>query len=312
MKCEIIWDKDAAEEVFRLCPRSNLLQSSVYGDVFCALNGMRARRGVVTRGGRRAGCVQILESGALGNLLHAVILDRGPLWLPGFGSADDAAAFFSAFNEALPPRIGRRRRIIPEIPDGDPARNALLRSGLKRLGRPGYQTLWLDLRADIDVILKTLSSSWRNKVRKGEKSGLEIIWETKNAEIARLLRIYQRDKGKKGYEGPSLRLAAALAEKFHQQDSFLAGQARMDGVTVAAVLIFRHGTSATYQIGWTTENGKKQAAHNLLLWQACVTLKEKGIDYFDLGGVNDETAYGVKKFKEGMGGALVTLAGHYI
>lgn len=220
--------------------------------------------------------------------------------------------FFSVFNKSFPRRIGRRRRIIPEAADDPALRDTLAAAGLKRLVRPGYQTLWLDLRPDIDVIFENFESSWRNKVRKAEKSGLDTVWKTEKTDIARLLRIYQRDKSKKEYEGPSLRLAAALAEKFHLQDSLLTGRAEAGGETVAAILMLCHGTTATYQIGWTTEDGKKQAAHNLLLWQACVTLKKKGIDYLDLGGVNDETAYGVKKFKEGMGGALVTLAGHYI
>jgi len=312
MKCEIIWDENAAGEIFRLCPHSNLLQSPAYADVFCALHNMRARRGIVTLGGTAAGYVQILETGALKNALHAVMLDRGPLWLPGFGDAGHTAAFFSVFNKSFPRRIGRRRRIIPEAADDPALRDTLAAAGLKRLVRPGYQTLWLDLRPDIDVIFENFESSWRNKVRKAEKSGLDTVWKTEKTDIARLLRIYQRDKSKKEYEGPSLRLAAALAEKFHLQDSLLTGRAEAGGETVAAILMLCHGTTATYQIGWTTEDGKKQAAHNLLLWQACVTLKKKGIDYLDLGGVNDETAYGVKKFKEGMGGALVTLAGHYI
>lgn len=312
MECEIIRDESAADEIFRLCPRSNLLQSPAYADVFCALHSMRARHCIVTLGGTKAGYVQIFESGALKNVLHAVILDRGPLWLPGFGNAEHMAAFFSAFNKLFPRRIGRRRRIIPEAPDSPAMRDMLAAAGLKRLERPGYQTLWLDLRPDVDVIFENFESSWRNKVRKAEKSGIEAVWKAERTDIAQLLRIYQRDKGKKGYEGPSLRLAAALAEEFHQQGSLLTGQALANGATVAAIFVFCHGTSATYQIGWTTDDGKKQAAHNLLLWRACVTLKEKGIDYLDLGGVNDETAYGVKKFKEGMGGTPVTLSGHYI
>ena len=43
-----------------------------------------------------------------------------------------------------------------------------------------------------------------------------------------------------------------------------------------------------------------------------IALKDKGIKELDLGGVNDETAAGIKTFKEGVGGTLVRTVGHYV
>jgi lipid II:glycine glycyltransferase (peptidoglycan interpeptide bridge formation enzyme) len=69
--------------------------------------------------------------------------------------------------------------------------------------------------------------------------------------------------------------------------------------------------SATYQAGWASVAGKKNSAHNVLLWQACQILRKEGIKDLDLGGVNEEGAAGVKVFKEGMGGELVQYVGQY-
>lgn len=67
------------------------------------------------------------------------------------------------------------------------------------------------------------------------------------------------------------------------------------------VLFFLHGFCATYQTGWASETGKKNSAHNILLWQVCQALKSEGVKEIDLGGVNDISAAGVKFFKEGLG-----------
>ena len=93
--------------------------------------------------------------------------------------------------------------------------------------------------------------------------------------------------------------------------NIMLGRAILNGKTIAAVLIVCHGICATYQAGWTTKRGKDTAAHNVLLWQSVIELKKRDIHTLDLGGVNDKTAKNVKRFKEGMGGQLVTLAGQY-
>ena len=80
---------------------------------------------------------------------------------------------------------------------------------------------------------------------------------------------------------------------------------------VAAILVFLHGSSATYQVGWTTGAGRKLGAHHQLLWRAVVQLKERGVLDFDLGGINDDGAAGVKKFKQGLGGKEVRLVGFF-
>jgi lipid II:glycine glycyltransferase (peptidoglycan interpeptide bridge formation enzyme) len=115
----------------------------------------------------------------------------------------------------------------------------------------------------------------------------------------------------KGFQSASSSLLLALAKWFIPQQKMLIGTARLDGEPVGIMLFFLHGTTATYQTGWASDIGKKHAAHNILLWQACQVLRQAGIKDLDLGGVNDAGAAGVKKFKEGMGGELVRYVGQY-
>lgn len=314
MDCEILWNTlspQAWEERFAKIPRSNLLQSYDYARAVCPRQRLRGRWGLITIGGAEAGIVQILETGVFKNALHAVILDRGPLWFEGFDTAAHIESFFRYFNRAFPRRIGRRRRIIPEIPDTPEMRAIMDAAGFRRLARPGYQTIWLDLGRGSEALWENMESSWRNKVRKAEKAALAAEWDYEGKEIPALLSFYQSDKAKKGYDGPSVPLLRSLANSFLENKGLVAGTAKRQGRIVAAVLIFRHGTAATYQVGWSTDEGKETAAHNFLLWQAAAVLKDKGLKHFDLGGANDESAQGVKAFKEGMGGETITLAGHY-
>lgn len=315
MECEIVWNALSLpewEERFARIPRSTLLQSYGYARALCPQKHLRARWGLIRIGGADAGLVQIMEAGIFKNALHAVMLDRGPVWFAGFGNAAHVEAFFQTFNREFPRRFGRRRRVIPEIPDTPELRAALESSGLRRLDRPGYQTIWLDVDQDTETLWRNMKSPWRNKVRKGENAGLMAEWSGGEKEILALLRVYQSDKAKKGYDGPPAAFLLALAQEFMKDGNVIAGTAKKEGRSVAAALVFCHGTTATWQAGWGTDEGKKTAAQNFLLWRAVRILKEKGIKFFDLGGANDQSAQGVKTFKQGMGGETVTLAGHYI
>lgn len=297
------------ESRFALLPRSNLLQSYPYARASCVLNRQRARWGTIQVDGQDAGLVQILEAGLLSNTIHAVILDRGPLWMEGFGSPEQVRAFFAEFNRLFPRRIGRKRRVLPEIPDTPEMKNLLVESGLTYVpDSHGYQTFWMDLRNSDDALLSGLTSKWRGKLRKSEKFGLSVTWTEDKASFAWLLKSYADDKARRGYDGPSVRFLSALSRAGARM---LTGIASLEGRKVAGVLLVLHGTSATYQIGWSSPQGRDSAAHTCLLWKSLAELRERGILDFDLGGVNDEGAESVKTFKAGMGGAFVQLAGHY-
>ena len=309
MNCTIEWNVLSLpewERRFASIRRANLLQSYDFARAVCPVYRQKAQWGLVRIDGAEAGLVQILEAGFFWNALHAVILDRGPLWFPGFGEADHVRAFFEAFNRLFPRRIGRRRRILPETADA-----GILPPGLVRREGPGYQTVWLDLEKPSETLRAGLQAGTRNKVNKGGKAGLSLHWDDTGKDVPDILRGYIMDKGLRGYDGPSPAVLRALAKTFAQDKKLLTGRATIENRTVASIFILMHGSSGTYQVGWTTDEGRKTAAHNFLLWESFQVLKEKGIKDLDLGGINDESAAGVKQFKEGFGGETTISAGFY-
>lgn len=312
--CEIGWDVlPVSGWNARFCNirRSNLLQSLGYAHTMAHINHQKARRGVIKINGVEAGLVQVLEAGLFKNAVHGVLLDRGPLWFDDYGSVDDFELFVSAFSKKFPKRLGRRIRFLPEMENNDAAKGVLHKYGYKCASKHGYQTVWVDISKNPEVLRKKLNPKWRNKLNKSEKHSLNVVWGDKGEHFSWLIQKYTEDKTLRKYDGPTPKSIAALAYQFSRGQNMLIGAALLEGEPIAAILIFNHGASATYQIGYTSEVGREKCAHHLLLWTAMEQLKERNINDFDLGGVNDESAKGVKTFKEGLGGQLYETLGLY-
>lgn len=303
---------DQWDERFARIPRSNLLQSYDYAKAHCPLERQKARWGLIEIDGREAGLIQILEASLLWNLFHAVMIDRGPLWFDGFGNAMHVKRLFAELARQFPARRGRKRRILPEIADGPAIRKMLEQNGLTRLDRPGYETIWLDLTPPLEDLRVGLKSNWRNKLNKAERAGLSVSTDISGAVLAWLLATYDRDKTERDYGGPSPAFLRNYLPLLAGKDRLIVLRALIDGEPAAFISLAIHGRSATYLAGWSSPAGRDAAAHHLLLWQGVKMLQNRGIKELDLGGVNDEDAKGIKTFKEGLGGTVVCLVGHYV
>lgn len=303
---------DVWDEAFASIRRSTLLQHFAYAQANRAVNQTGAKHGSILIDGVPAGLVQLSEVGVLKNMVHAVSLDRGPLWFDDYGTPEQVASFFAAFAADFPKRFGRKLRLLPEVRDNGPNRKAVAEAGYaRREDMPGYETIWLSLDQDQDALRAGLNGKWRNILSKSERSGLEVSEDWSGASSAHFLTTYEEDRAAKGYDGPSVKLLLHLLKNMLPRGEAVIFNATHKDEAVAAILVLLHGSSATYQVGWTTAEGRKLGAHHQLLWRAIVRLKEKGILDLDLGGINDEGAAGVKKFKQGLGGKAVTLVGFY-
>ena len=313
--CNITWNALSLrdwEEYFRQCRRAPLLQDYDYARGICAVQNMRARWGLIEIDGVPAGLVQILEAGFLKNMVHALILDRGPVWLAGYGTPDHFEAFLHEFTRQFPARFGRKRRFIPEYNESECVRRALLQAGFKRQGDHPYQTSWLDLTQDEDELRAGLKKNWRNMVSKAERTALSLEWDDKGAHWLWMVGVYAADKKGKAYKGASLPLLKQLASHFLPKGKMVIARIIKEGRPVAGALFFLHGSCATYQIGWTGQAGRDCGAQHYLLWECCKMLKQKGLKDLDLGGFDETHSKGLATFKAGMGGDPVTLPGIYV
>lgn len=313
MSCNIIWNSLNFSEWnsrFRKVYKANITQDCDYARAICPLYGQNPRWGLVFIDNQEAGLCQIQEAGILNNAFHAVIMDRGPLWFDGFGSEDHFEAFVKAFNHEFPRRFGRKRRFIPEVEDSPRIQEILSRSGFRKTIATNYKTIWVDLSPDVKSLRAGLKMTWRRALSRAERSNITITWDDQGRDLAWLLKYYEMDKNARNYPGPDPKIIRALAKTLVPKKAMMIGAAHLEGSRIAGILLLCHGKSATYQIGWTLPEGRANNAHRLLLWEGLQKLKAKGITFLDLGGIYDG-APGLKAFKEGMGGQIVTLPGAY-
>lgn len=297
---------------FKAMRRTTVLQSYAYARGCAPLYGQKPRWGLIEIDDRPAGLVQVMEASILGGMLHGVILDRGPLWLPGYGEEAHIIAFIEAYSRAVPKRFGRRRRFLPEWEATPALEAALRRNGWRKTASPAYETQWLDVSQTEGALRAALRKSWRQSLVKAEKSPISIEWEDSDKRLPLYLKRYVMDKNEKGYSGPDVQVLRALGESFGCEKNMLTGTAFLDKKPIAGILILCHGQSATYQIGWSDSRGRQHCAHHRLLWEGALALKKRGIMDLDLGGVNETSAKTIKRFKQGMGGQSAILAGLYI
>ena len=296
---------DRWRDLLAEAPRANLLQSWPYAVAARLHDQMMSRRGLIMEGGRMIGFMQIQEI-KLGPI-HVVKLYRGPLWLDADPPQNCWREFLGAFNRAFPPRLGRWRRVLFELNEGEASRAMLNAAGFAPKGAEPYRTTILDLTPDLAKIRAGLKRNWRNHLVQAECHAFEVTCDSDGLDAAEFLAGYAADKGRRGYPGPEPARLGTMITAARGEMMILS--ARLEGHMAAGVLIFRHGRGATYQAGWTSAEGRSVNAHHRLLWDAVATLKEDGALNFDLGGVNPRRAEGVTTFKAGLGARNVVLTG---
>jgi hypothetical protein len=231
LACKILWGGLTIAEwdrYFAAVPRSTLLQHYPYAQALRATHYLGARHGLIYFDGVASGLVQICEARVLQGLVHVVQLDRGPLWFCDRVSLSQIEQFFSVFDWHFPRRLGRRRRILPEIECRSEATRDVLRNcGLVVQPRvPDYETTWLDLSQDVDLLRSGLSKSWRSALSKGERSNVLIDIDERGAAASDFLLGYEQEKHAKGYPGPSQSYRLAMVVRYWHRFycSFTAGR----------------------------------------------------------------------------------------
>ena len=238
---------------------------------------------------------------------------HGPAWI-GAVTPDEKRDAYRLLRKSLPQRWPRLLIITPDEPAGENA-------GLKGMSRvmTGDATVLLDLMKDEAALRAGFESSWRNKLAKAERSDLVVQKSgLKPAQYRWLIDAETQQRQKRGYRAMPL----GLTERWQDAKAECANGDRGAGLAVfradlgrdpaAGMLFLIHGRRATYHVGWTSEAGRDNAAHNLILWTAMKELKAKGVATLDLGGVNTQSGVGIARFKLETGGDVLKRAGAYV
>jgi hypothetical protein len=309
---EIRWNEGTMGDwsaLFARLPRSTLPQSFGYAQAMGKTHGYVPRLGLIQRDGATIGLVQLLERRFL-KIFQQRQMHRGPLWLDGVPEPVVVEATLRLLRKACPDNLLSRASLLPELPAGPEGEDLMRRCGFRRFG-PGYRTVWLDLAQSEEQLRAGLARDWRQRLKGAEKGGLrlDLDWEAKN--LPWLMKQEQEQALAKGFRPMTGRLAVRLRNALVKKDGVLIAAALERDSPVACALVYIHGSAATYQIGWANERGRKADAMRLVLWRVMLALKQRGVRWFDLGGINPESAPGVTEFKLGTGGEAVETVGLY-
>ncbi|GAB4178904.1 MAG: hypothetical protein OHK0024_17170 [Thalassobaculales bacterium] len=288
------------------CHRPTLTQTFAHAMASAAIEGWRVDAGIIHFAGQPIGLVMVQWRKVMG-LFQICRLDRGPLWLHPEIPGEMQKLVLVQIRRRYGPWRGRFLTFRPELPDRPEIRAQMKAAGFTRR-EEGYQTIWLDLGAEEAALRAGLRQNWRNALVQAERAGLTVEEDAQGRLIDWLLPLYEADRAERAYPGPSGRF---LALWLKSGGGWRLYRALAGGEPVAAVLLLPHGRAATYQVGWTSPEGRRRRAHHLLLWQAALRLKAAGCRWLDLGGISAGRAPGVTRFKQGLGGEEVTLAGGY-
>ena len=242
-----------------------------------------------------------------GSVLSMVLCSRGPVWLQAM-SAQDKTHVYKSMRKSLPLKGLRLVLITPEE-----VRSGSLGLSPWRRVMTSYATVMLDLKQSPQDLRAGLDAKWRNRLVAAEASELKVQRMGSNPGQYRwLLDQEEAQRQQRGFAGLPLPFFDAYIQSRKQPDkTVLTLRADLGRERVAAMMFLQHGQAATYQVGWSNEQGRQLNAHNLLLWQAIAALQQRGIQVLDLGGINTARSAGIARFKIGTGGEVLQLAGTY-
>lgn len=300
---ECIWDelsRAAWQKLLARMPEAALQQDWAYGEAVQA-QGHTVRRCLVAVAGEPAGLAQFALRRLPFGLTVALLL-RGPAWRDAATAAEHAAGFAAAAREELGPGI------LLWTPE--------LRSGCEAVaGRrvmSGMSTAFVDLRPPPAVLEARLDGKWRNMLRRAREQRLRIVEVSGGPLLHWLIEENEAYRRRVGYRGPSPAFLRALADASRPARATRLLVAQAGSEPVAGVWMQCHGPDASYLVGCTSERGRELRAHHLLLWEAVLRLRAQGVRRLDLGGLDTVNAPGVARFKLGLGGEVVTLAGTFL
>ncbi|MEQ1781494.1 MAG: GNAT family N-acetyltransferase [Hyphomonadaceae bacterium] len=234
---------------------------------------------------------------------------HGPVWV-GTVLENEKREAYRLLKSSLPQRWPRLLVLTPDEAEAP--------RSLKRV-MTGDATVLIDLTRDEAALRADMESSWRNKLSKAERSALLVQKAgLKLAQYRWLLEAEQKQRQKRGYRAMPLE----MTERWQDAKADGANGDKAAGLAVfradlkrdaaAGMLFLIHGRRATYHVGWTSEDGRSNAAHNLILWTAIKDLKARGIAVLDLGGVNTQSGAGIARFKLEAGGKVLLRAGAFV
>jgi lipid II:glycine glycyltransferase (peptidoglycan interpeptide bridge formation enzyme) len=290
---------------------ANIYQTSAYGAIRWGEKNLSHL--VLKRDGEVLGMAQLRIVRPTPLKFGIAYLRWGPLWERRGQVLDPEvpARMARALEEEY---VDKRRLFLRILPNAfiNSARADVIESAFSRFTHEAptihntYRTFVLDLAPTLEQLRSSLDKKWRNQLSRSEKNNLEIIEGNGCEEYQSFCLIYDQLLKRKSFETTVdaqefARIQEALGESHRMRVLICKDQGR----PVAGLVASAMGDSAVYMLGATSDDGLNSKGAYLLQWTLIKWLKEKGVRWYDLGGIDPEKNPGVYHFKRGFSGTDV-------
>jgi hypothetical protein len=288
----------------------HLTQVWGYGDAKRAAGGvsrasrrLSVRRLVLEHAGSPAAICQVLDK-AVAGLRVASRIERGPLMLGTRASDTVVAGVYRALRRCWGHAAPGVLLLAPALVDCDDSTCILRDAGFQPRRVNGWCSSVVDLRLDEDHLRAQPASSWRNRLKLAERSGMTFSAAETPEALDWILARHDENMSAKEFVGPPAPFVRALC--CATPGDWFVGQAWLpeEPAPVAGMLVCRFGRSAEFYVAWFGEAGRRTGAGNYVYWHSALEAQRRGCLRLDLGGYcpSGETEAGLRHFKKGLRG----------
>jgi len=181
-------------------------------------------------------------------------------------------------------------------------------------------TVEIDLKQPLDDLLARMKQKTRYNLRLAEKKGVTVRTGTLD-DLPMLYKMYSETSVRDGFVIRDEDYYRTVWGTFMSQNGRKPFTpfaepliAEVDGEAAAAIFVFYFGKRAYYIYGMSRDAHRDKMPTYLLQWEAMKRAKQYGRKAYDLWGAPDEfnendSLWGVYRFKEGLGGRVVRTLG---
>jgi ribosomal protein S18 acetylase RimI-like enzyme len=205
----------------------------------------------------------------------------------------------------------RRRGLVLRVlaPVGSPEWNLRATAAIRRIGfsptdrSRSYRTMLLDIDRPLDAIRQGCSKYWRRNLRRAERTSFEVRTGSAIDMFEPVRDLYEQLRQRKHFLAP------------FDADFFVNLQTELPEDERLAVTVVEHENRPVAGLVWSLlgdtcmplllaadESGLLSYAVYLLQWHSIVIANQRGIPWYDLGGIDPDNNVGVYNFKKGLRG----------
>ncbi len=157
-----------------------------------------------------------------------------------------------------------------------------------------------------DELWKKIHSKKRNTIRKGQKSGLEIIRATEKEQLLQFRQLASDTYNRKTQQGIPYPSAGDVPSyermQRHLVDSGIGKLylAFSEGQAVAGAFFVGFNKQVYYMLSSSSDTGLKLAAPDLILWSSITDYQKEGFNLFNFGGLSENELNGSPLEKSGL------------